>query len=618
MPERCGRRLAGLWLGVMLLFASPVWALQNQLKDNPSPYLAMHGDDPVAWQQWGPGILALAKKQGKMIFISSGYFSCHWCHVMQRESYSNPRIAALLNKYFIPVKVDRELNPALDAYLVDYVERTRGSAGWPLNVFLTPEGYPLAGITYLPPNLFENVLRRLGEDWSRQGDTLRDLARRALLELTAESPESTQKPPPLTELRGRFLRQALALGDSLAGGFGEQGKFPMTPQLQALLSLPSDHPGGDLDHLLTLTLDQMARQGLRDHLGGGFFRYTVDPAWRTPHFEKMLYTQALLARVYLLAGRRYHRQDYLDLARETLDFVLREMRGAHGLFVASFSAVDAKGREGGHYLWTGEQLERVLGKQDAELARRHWGMRGEPGHEGGYLPRRGEDAAALAKALGRPRAEIEQRLRGIRERLLKARAQRPLPTDTKELAGWNGLLLGTLALAGEVLHEPDYTRAARRLATQIRARLWHEHGLWRARAADRPIGEADLSDYAYLADGLGLLLSSVQVPELKAWRGQLLEAAWKKFHGVRGWRLSETPPLPGMGMARAIQDGALPAAPALLIQASLELPELAPRARKALQAALPTVASEPFWYASYLVIRFQTHDHDLQGGDGKP
>ena len=172
--------------------------------------------------------------------------------------------------------------------------------------------------------------------------------------------------------------------------------------------------------------------------------------------------------------------------------------------------------------------------------------------------------------------------------------------DTKELAGWNGLLLGTLAMAGQVLREPAYTGAARRLATQIHARLWHEDGLWRARAGGRPVGQADLSDYAYLADGLRLLLSGTQDPGLNTWRGQVLKAAWKKFHGARGWRLSETPPLPGMGVARAIQDGALPAAPALLMRASLELPELAPKAREALQAALPTVASEPFWYASYL------------------
>ena len=590
-----------LLLALLLGVASNAWSLENQLRDNASPYLAMHGDDPVAWQEWSPSILELAQKENRLIFISSGYFSCRWCHVMQRESYSDPAIAALLNRYFIPVKVDRELNPALDAYLIDYMQRTRQRAGWPLNIFLTPEGYPLTGTTYLPPERFRKALIQLREAWAGQADRMRDLARRALLELTMEPP----RPQPgrevsLPALRERLVHEALELGDSMEGGFGLQNRFPMAPQLRALLRIRGQRPREALDHLLTLTLDQMANQGLRDQLGGGFFRYAVDPSWHVPHFEKMLYTQALLARVYLLAGKLYQRQDYLDVARDTLDFVLREMRGPQGLFIASFSAVDEKGEEGAHYLWTPGELVSLLGEEDAGLARRRWAMLGTSPVDGGYLPRQGESAGEIAKALGGTVEQVQQRLESIRNRLLKARGARTLPADTKELAGWNGLLLGALALAGRELEEPRYLDEARRLARVIRRRLWHEGELWHAAQGGQRIGQSVLADYAYLAEGLKALADMDPGSGLRAWQQELVRSAWQKFHDPLGWRSLVKAPLPGMGSVRAMQDGALPAAPAWLMAASTGVED--GKTVQALQEALPRIAGDPFWYASYLVI----------------
>jgi uncharacterized protein YyaL (SSP411 family) len=600
----CRPWLSLLFLSLSLLTPS-AWPLQNQLKDHASPYLALHGDDPVAWQDWDPSILKLAQQQDKLIFISSGYFSCHWCHVMQRESYSDPGIAAFLNEHFIPVKVDRELNPALDAYLIDYLERTQGHAGWPLNLFLTPEGYPLVGASYLAPKRFLAVLRRLQGTWDEQRGQVRDLARRALLELTADRPQPQGESAAPEKLRQRFVDQALAFADPMEGGFGAQNKFPMTPQLEALARIRAGRSGDDLDHLLRLTLDQMAHQGLRDQLGGGFFRYTVDPSWHVPHFEKMLYTQALLTRVYLRAGSLYGDPEYLRVARDTLDFVLRGMRGPQGMFVASFSAVDEEGREGAYYLWSAGELDRLLGKAGARLARRHWAMLGPQSMDDGYLPRHGEEAEQLAASLGEKPAVVTKWLAVARDRLLQHRAERSLPADTKELAGWNGLLVGTLALAGRQLQEPAYLGEARRLAGLIKTRLWHDGELWRARAGDRPVGQAGLGDYAYLAQGLGDLLKAADDPELSTWRRQLVDAAWQRFHDRRGWRPAETPPLPGMGATKAVRDGALPAPPALLIEAALESGDetLQAEGAEARQQALVELAEEPFWYPSYLAAK---------------
>jgi len=589
---------------VMLLLCAPAFAYENQLAGHASPYLAMHAEDPVAWQDWDPAILERAQKEGRLIFISSGYFSCHWCHVMQRESYRDSEIAALLNAHFIPVKVDRELDPALDGYLIDYLERTQGQAGWPLNIFLTPQGYPLIGATYLPPERFEALLLRLQSGWENQPDRMRNLARRVLLELTMDKPLRDMPVPTIDQLRRRLVNQALAVGDVMEGGFGDQNKFPMTPQLESLLRLRSVSAGGDIDYLLTLTLDQMAAQGLRDQLGGGFFRYTVDPSWQVPHFEKMLYTQAQLARLYLTAAQAYGRPVYLDVARDTLDFVLREMRGPQGMFISSFSAVDETGDEGAYYLWRGDELQSLLGDADTLIAQWRWALTGPPLLDGGWLPRQGESAAQIAIALEQEEGVVRQRMQAIREKLLQRRSQRSLPADTKELAGWNGLLLGALAVAGEQLDEPVYLDEATRLAGTIKERLWQDGDLWRARADEQPVGRSGLTDYAYLADGLWRLLQVRPDDDLRQWLDQLVETAWGKFYGARGWRSTETAPLPGMGAEKAVRDGALPAGPALLIETSLDVgsEEVKEKARKALKEALPHLAAEPLWFPSYLML----------------
>ena len=586
---------------LLLIFWADVQALENRLANNPSPYLAMHGHDPVAWQEWNAQTLALAKKEGKLLFISSGYFACHWCHVMQRESYSDPAIAEILNKYFIPVKVDRELNPALDEHLIDFVQRTRGRAGWPLNVFLTPEGYPVVGMTYVPPEKFRTLLERLQKMWQAEGEKVSRLARQALDVLVEQRRGQIKKSlVSRAGLQRKFLETALGIADEMAGGFGQQSRFPMTPQLATLVEIQAREKDETLGHFLRLTLEQMVSRGLRDHLGGGFFRYTVDPDWRTPHYEKMLYTQALLAGLYLRAAEVFAEPAWADVARDTLEFTLREMCPDGGACVASFSAVDDKGVEGGYYLWKEKELIALLPGRLWELAREHWQLEDFGRKPEGVLPMMGKTAEELAKAHDMPVAQVRVQLHKARRLLLEARSKRGLPVDDKRLAGWNGLMLSALSRAAAQLPAPDYLSRAEKLRDYLVKQLWDGKQLYRAVHQGRPVGQASLADYAYVARGLKHWAGASGRKEDARLADRLLEAAWGKFHTDQGWRSASVALLPGMPAAWAQEDGALPAASPIIMELSLksENASLREQARKRVPATWQAVQDDPFWYAS--------------------
>ena len=586
---------------LLLSLCSPAFALQNQLRDHPSPYLAMHGGDPVAWQDWGAEAVELAREQGKLLFISSGYFSCHWCHVMQRESYSNPKIAALLNAHFIPVKLDRELHGALDAYLIDFLEKTQGHAGWPLNIFLTPEGYPLVGTTYLPPERFLELLQRLDSTWRDERGRMRNLARRTLLQLMLNETPPDVAVMPDAARQQTLLQQAFDLADVMEGGFGDQNKFPMAPQLLALVELQAVEPQPRLAEFLALTLEKMASEGLRDQLGGGFFRYTVDPSWQVPHFEKMLYTQAQLIEIYLRAAQVLKRDDFAAVARDTIDFALREMRRPDGALVASFSAVDGAGEEGGVYLWTIDQLHALLGEQDTALARRYWRMLDLPALDGGHLPRKGESIEQIATAIDQDAAVISQRIRAIREKLLAARKARMLPVDHKALAGWNGLMLAALSQAAQRWDEPALRTAAAGVRDYLRTQLWDGKQLRRAVADGRPIGKASLEDYAYVAYGMAHYAALSGDPADRTFVAVLLNLAWQRYHDDNGWQADDQPLIPGMAGQPAMLEGALPAPSALLIRLASESgnPDLVARAQAAAERGRAKAQLEPFWYVGH-------------------
>ena len=587
---------------LFLLATLPAQAsLKNQLSDHPSPYLAMHGKDPVQWQTWGKEALARARAENKPLFISSGYFACHWCHVMQQESYQSPAVAALLNQYFIPVKVDRELQPALDAHLIDFVQRTRGQAGWPLNVFLTPEGYPLVGLTYSPTKPFTDLLEKLRKMWERQPDKLRAMALNAALEIAAEQAQAmnfeTLDP---YALNNALVTMALALGDEMEGGFGRQSRFPMAPQWSVLLKSPQAAEDGGLRELISLTLDQMANQGLRDHIGGGFFRYTVDPSWQVPHYEKMLYTQALLTRLYLQAADTLGRPQYREVARETLDFSLDVLKGEGGGFIASLSAVDPNNVEGGGYLWSDRQLQQALNAEELAFARKRWRLQGDAVTEGGYLPVNEYSVEELARESGRPVEQIRVLEEQIRQKLIKAREPRNHPRDDKQLAAWNGLMLSALVDGARSLGDARYVEAAAALRGYLVTRLWDGERLLRAREKERVLGSAALEDYVYVAAGLYDWGTFTGSQEDLALAGRLAREAWERFFRKRGWQGSDDLLLPGIATEPVISDGPLPSPAALLIGLSLKLddPELRRQARQALNIGQSELKEQPIWYAT--------------------
>jgi uncharacterized protein len=578
----------------------------NALAGHPSPYLAMHASDPVDWRDWGPEALAQALSQGKPLYLSSGYFACHWCHVMQAESFRDPGLAALINAAFIPVKIDRELQPALDDYLIGFTERTAGRAGWPLNVVLTPQGHPLVGFTYVPPDEFRVLLARVRDAWAAQPESLSALARAGAEEyaaLRSAMPNEIQLPSDPGEwpdFDALLTARTDALADRLAGGFGSEARFPREPQLKALMDLLKRSEDPDLAAFLRLTFDAMADGALRDHLGGGFFRYTVDPDWRTPHFEKMLYNQAQLVPLYLRAAERFGEPRYREIARTTLDFMLGSLRSETGGFAASLSALDAEGVEGGDYLWDEQTLADLLDDEDRVLAAHLWGLAGTPVFSGGHLPLSVRSPEQAAESLGITPLQAKEAMTRIGDQLRDARKARSFPRDDKALAGWNGLALSALAAAVAAFEDPHDRAAGVALRRLLAERLWDGDRLHRGRAGDDWIGTASLEDYAYVAAGLADWAGVVDDPGALALSQRLVELAWRDFRTDTGWRLEHSPLLPAIPDEAALADTALPSPSAILLRLTLVHPvaELRAHARTTLPDTARSVIRDPFSHAS--------------------
>ncbi len=602
------RPAVAILLALLLAPPAPA-AAASPLADHPSPYLALHAGDPVEWRLWGPEALAEARREGRLLFVSSGYFACHWCHVMRRESFSDPAIAALLNEHFVPVKVDRELLPALDARLIDFTERTRGQAGWPLGVFITPAGHPLLGFTYLPPERFRALLEAMAGRWESGPEALSALAARVVetLEPQAGAAAEPLDPAQAPALAAAFRDQALGIADQLAGGFGHENKFPMAPQLAALLQLQGRRPDPGLGSFLALTLEQMATQGLYDLLGGGFFRYTVDPAWHLPHFEKMLYDNAQLATLYLEAGRSLGRPELTAVGRETLAFMLRELAAPDGGFIASLSAVDDQDVEGGYYLWREETLTGLLDPEERAAVRVAWGLDGIPELEAGQLPRRVAGLEATAAELGRPAGTVAAELERAAAKLRKARGLRGLPRDGKVVAAWNGLALEALAAGTRLPDGAAFRAAGGRLYAYLAGVLWDGGRLARAGRGRQAVGEGTLEDYALVARGLLAWAEATGDAGARTFAARLASVAWERFHGPAGWRLGSDSLLAYGGTEPALMDSVLPSPGAVLAGVTLalartgELPDsLARQAAAALAAGGGVARDGPFWYASYV------------------
>ncbi len=489
--------------------------MPNRLAHATSPYLRQHAHQPVDWYPWGDEAFAKARAEDKPIFLSIGYAACHWCHVMARESFEDPAIAALLNAHFVPVKVDREEHPDVDKVYMEAVTAMTGHGGWPLTVFLTPEGEPFYGGTYFPPEPRHNLpglrdlLRALADAWQHDRERVLAAARDARQHVTTALSAAVNPQAGRYRLHTGLAEQAVAAlhqrYDARYGGWQrKEPKFPQAAIIEFLLRMGQrGHPMAR--HMALHTLALMARGGMYDILGGGFHRYSVDHLWRVPHFEKMLYDNALLARVYLYAYLLSGEEGYRRVAQETLDFVLREMAHPEGGFYASLDA-DSQGREGAFYLWTRDEMQAVLPTDDAALFAAAYGLDGPPNFEGrAYVLQRQASDKALADRFGLTPAQVGERLARARAALQAARAQRPRPAvDDKVLVGWNGLMVWALAEAAGYLGRADYLAAAQRTATaleQAAADLGHwPRGWHQGRALPRP---AYLQDRA--AWGLGLL-----------------------------------------------------------------------------------------------------------------
>jgi len=550
-------------LFLLICFIALPAGASSPLRDHYSPYLAMHADDAVQWQLWSEDILAQAEREQKLIFISSGYFACHWCHVMQRESFQHGVIAELLNSSVIPVKLDRELNPELDAHLMAFVEKTRGVAGWPLNVFLTPQGHPLSGSGYLPSDDFLGMLKRLLVHWENDGEGLSRMAAEAAEKAAQLLPvaPTLSRSEMVATLRFTLLDALFGEADLLQGGMGDGAKFPQVPLLQGLMQLQAEP---ELDEFIQLTLTQMADNGLRDHLGGGFFRYTVDPGWQQPHFEKMLYDNALLAALYLAATGRWHSDKWRQIGTETLDAVLRDFSHPAGGYVSSLSALDASEQEGGYYLWSRQQVEALLPLAERRLFSRAWRLQGSDAWDG-LLPITVMDEEEIAGVLRMPLTEAVGWQQKIRHILLQSRSQRSLPRDEKRLAGWNGLLLSALASAVAVggEHGERYRQAGEALSSYLSS-LWDGEQLWRLRSAEGE-GEvaATLEDYAYVAEGLFDWAEAAKNANARDLAARLTGEAFYRFFRDGRWQAGGevSTVLPAQ---RLLADGALPSAAAVV------------------------------------------------------
>jgi len=544
----------------------------NQLYQNPSPYLAIHGQDPVEWYLWSDAVLKKAQNENKPIFISSGYFSCHWCHVMQRENYHNLKTAAYLNEHFISVKIDRELNPELDKTLIEFAEKTTGQAGWPQHVILTPEGYPFASFIYLPNTVFNATLQRVVELWTKQPSKIRTLAKQFV--------EPVRHPHPFNVSHATFLQQLLQqlerAKDDLSGGLKTNAsKFPQAPLLQTALSIK--RLPDSIEEWLLFTLDQMQSQHLFDHINGGFYRYTVDPEWQTPHFEKMAYTNALLADLYLQAGQRFNRPDYLQTALTTLSYLQKHLYNpVTQLYQSSQSAIDAHSVEGGDYLWRKSQLQQMLTKQEFSAIDQAWSLsKPAPYDQLGWHP----TPLTAKNSLLWPT---------IRAKLQTNPSQ--IPIDSKSILGWNGLILSALSRAYAVSKDPIYLRQSNQLAKVLMRLIMQEHPPRALSVDGLDMGEANLQDYAFIYQGITHWQKLTQQTTYQTDMSELEKTIIQRFYTKSGWQYQHAPLLPGQQGEWLMADNAIPSPTA--ITSCLE-PQSVRFAGKAL-------LGNPLSYATYL------------------
>ncbi len=488
----------------------------NRLIDSTSPYLLQHAHNPVDWYPWGEEAIQKAKDEDKPIFLSIGYSACHWCHVMERESFENEDVAKILNEHFVAIKVDREERPDIDEIYMTAVQIMTGSGGWPMSVFLTPDLKPFYGGTYYPPEDmvgrpgFKTLLRSIADAWVNRRDEVMQSAEQLTQYVrqsqdmrtgTASDVEGELLQDAVNELRGTF--------DSVHGGWGTAPKFPSSPSIELLLRQYLHTGETDLREMATQTLTEMYRGGMYDHLGGGFHRYSVDAEWLVPHFEKMLYDNAQLSEVYLDAYQASGDPLYARVAREILDYEIRDMQDKGRAFYCTEDA-DSEGKEGIFYTWRYDEILSHLGEDDGKLFCTYYSVKPEgnftshePYHKGLNILHITQDPHTIAKDAGLTVEELEKRIAASRKKLMAVREQRVRPgLDDKILTLWNGLIVGSLAQAYAILGDDRYRDAATRTANFILTDMSRDGVLLRTCRNGEAHIPGYLDDYAFFTSGL--------------------------------------------------------------------------------------------------------------------
>jgi uncharacterized protein YyaL (SSP411 family) len=488
----------------------------NRLITESSPYLLQHASNPINWYPWRKEAFEKAKREDKPIFLSIGYSTCHWCHVMEHESFSDEDVAELLNTYFVSIKVDREERPDIDQVYMTVTQTITGSGGWPNTVFLTPDKKPFFAGTYFPkesrwgiPGLIE-VLPKLADVWRNDRENVLKSAEQItrLLETMANSGPST----PLDQKILDKSRTALAnLYDPEHGGFGAAPKFPTPHILTFLLRRYHHNQDNQALAMVEKTLTQMRLGGIHDHIGFGFHRYSTDSQWLVPHFEKMIYDQALLAMAYTEAYQATGKELYAQTVRDIFSYILRDMTSAEGAFFSAEDA-DSEGVEGKFYLWTTAEIQKILGNTDAEIYQKIFNLKDDGNFRsqeseqptGGNILHLQKPVPELARELGISEKQLDQRLENIRQKLYQSRKKRVPPfKDDKILTDWNGLMIAALSKAGQTLNEPKYATAAKKAADFVLLNLREKNGRLMKRYRQGKAGlTAYLDDYAFMIWGL--------------------------------------------------------------------------------------------------------------------
>lgn len=591
------------WPARMILTrqASEPTELINRLGQEKSPYLLQHKDNPVAWYAWGEAAFAAARAQNKPIFLSIGYSTCYWCHVMEKDSFERQEVADVLNAHFISIKVDREERPDVDKIYMDAVVSMRRRGGWPLSVFLTPDLKPFFGGTYFPRQTFLKILDKIQSQWWNNPETILESGNSI-----AQLLERLNSPRSDSRISDKLFRQAFtqfqSSFDETDGGFGRAPKFPQSMKLSLLLRMHRRSGNAEALNMVTKTLDAMAHGGMYDHLGGGFHRYSTDTKWHVPHFEKMLYDNALLAWTYLEAYQVTHQEDYAQIARATLDYVLRDMTSPEGAFYSAQDAGEVD-REGEFYIWTDQELRQSLSPEEYQQFKQIYAIRPNGNFEHGH------NILYLAPGQDWQQTQTPQ-LKSARQKLLAIRTQRPHPhKDDKTLTAWNGLMIAALAKGYQVLGEERYHLAAEQSAQFIRKQLTKKSQLLRRYRDGESRVAGTLNDYAYLIHGLLVLYQSRFDLQWLKWAQALQDSQdkllWDAKNGGYFFSIKDDPSL--LVRQKEFDEGAIPAGNGVALLNLLQLYNFTfqrnyqEKAKQLMKAASGFVSRSPFRFAQTLI-----------------